>query len=134
MMRNHEASGRPPLFNGTNFGFWKKRMTYYLMSLGPEVWNSVLNGYIAPSSLPTNQDERKVYVANPKTLKSITSGIIDSEFTKFMNCNSAKEVWDNIIGLYDGDSKLKKPKLQTHRRQFECLKMDDEEDIASYFL
>jgi len=42
-MRNHEASGRPPLFNGTNFGFGKKRMTYYLMSLGPEVWNFVKN-------------------------------------------------------------------------------------------
>ncbi|WP_369124372.1 hypothetical protein, partial [Actinobacillus pleuropneumoniae] len=38
------------------------------------------------------------------------------------------------MGLYNGDSKVKKAKLQTHRRQFESLKMDDEEDIASYFL
>ena len=51
-----------------------------------------------------------------------------------MNCNSAKEVWDKLISLYDGDSKVKKAKLQTHRRKFESLKMDDEEDIASYFL
>eukprot|EP00253_Pinus_taeda_P032422 PITA_32422 len=134
MMRNQEVARRPPLFDGTNFGFWKKRMSYYLMSLGPEVWHSVLNEYIAPSTLPTDQDERKVYVANAKALNSITSGIIDSEFTKVMNCNSGKEVWDKIIGLYDGDSKVKKAKLQTHRRQFESLKMDDEEDIASYFL
>jgi len=51
-----------------------------------------------------------------------------------MNCNSAKEMWDKLIGLYDGGSKVKKGKLQTHRRQFESLKMEDEEDIASYFL
>eukprot|EP00253_Pinus_taeda_P035728 PITA_35728 len=51
-----------------------------------------------------------------------------------MNCNSAKEVWDKLISLYNGDSKVKKAKLQTHRRKFESLKMDDEEDIASYFL
>lgn len=51
-----------------------------------------------------------------------------------MNCNSSKEVWDKLISLYDGDSKVKKAKLQTHRRQFQSLKMDDEEDIASYFL
>ena len=51
-----------------------------------------------------------------------------------MNCNSTKEVWDKLISLYDGDSKVKKAKLQTHRRNFESSKMDDEEDIASYFL
>eukprot|EP00253_Pinus_taeda_P017654 PITA_17654 len=51
-----------------------------------------------------------------------------------MNCNSTKEMLDKLIGLYDGDSKVKKVKLQTHRRQFENLKMEDEEDIAAYFL
>ena len=51
-----------------------------------------------------------------------------------MNCDSAKEVWDKLVSLYDGDSKVKKSKLQTYRRQFESIKMDDEEDISSYFL
>jgi len=51
-----------------------------------------------------------------------------------MNCNFAKEMWDKLVGLYDGDSKVNKAKLQTHRRQFGSLKMEDEEDIASYFL
>ena len=133
-MENIEATGKLPMFDGTNFGFWKKRMSYYLMSLGPEVWHSVLNGYKAPSTLPTDPEERKTYIANAKALNSITSGISDSEFTKVMNYDSAKEVWDKLIALYDGDSKVKKAKLQTHRSQFESLKMDDEEDIASYFL
>ena len=103
MMRNHKASRRPPLFDGTNFGFWKKRMTKYLMSLGPKVWHFVQNEYHMPTTLPTDQDEMKSYIANAKALNPITSGIIDSEFTKVMNCNSAKEMWDKIIGLYDGD-------------------------------
>eukprot|EP00253_Pinus_taeda_P001537 PITA_01537 len=108
-------------------------MSYYSMSLGLEVWHSVLNEYTSPSTLPTDQDERKAFI-NAKALNSITNGITNSEFTKVMNCNSAKEVWDKLISLYDGDSKVKKAKLQTHRRQFESLKVDDEEDIASYFL
>jgi hypothetical protein len=29
---------------------------------------------------------------------------------------------------------VKKEKIQTHRRQFESLKMKDEENVASYFL
>lgn len=43
-------------------------------------------------------------------------------------------MWDKLISLYDGDSKVKKAKIQTHRRKFESLKMEDEEYIASYFL
>jgi len=65
-------------------------MTYYLMSLGPEVWHLVLNEYPIPSTLPTDQDERKACIANTKALNSITSGIIDSKFTKVVNYNSAK--------------------------------------------
>ena len=53
-------------------------MSYYLMSLGPEVWHSVLDGYKAPANLPVDQDERRAYIANSKALNSITSGITDS--------------------------------------------------------
>eukprot|EP00253_Pinus_taeda_P024384 PITA_24384 len=87
-----------------------------------------------PTTLPTDQDERKAYIANVKALNSITSGITDSEFTKVMHCTFAKEMWEKLVGLYDGDSKVKKAKLQTHIRQFESLKMEDEEDIAGYLL
>lgn len=133
-MVNQEVSRRPPLFYGTNFGFWKKGMSYYLMSRGPEVQHSVLNEYTTPSTLSIDQSERKAYIANAKALNSITSGITDSKFRKVMNCGSAKEVWDKLIILCDVDSKVKKEKLQTHRRQFESLKMDDEEYITSHFL
>ena len=131
MMRNHEASGRPPLFDGTNFAFWKKRMTDYLMSLGPEVWHFVQNEYKMTTTLPTNQDERKAYITNAKAMNSITSGITNSDFTKIMHCTSAKEMWEKLVSL---DSKVKKAKLQTHRSQFESLRMEDEEDIVAYLL
>ena len=133
-MKNMEATGKLLIFDGTNFSFWKKRMSYYLMSLGPEVWHSILNGYKAPNGIPTDPDERKAYISNAKALNSITSGITNSEFKKVVNCDSTKEIWDKLVSLYDGDTKVKKKKLKTYRRKFKSLKMDDEEYIASYFL
>lgn len=117
-MKNQD-SRKIPQFDGTNFGFWKRRMTFYLMSLGLEVWQLVTDGYKVLTTPPTDQDGWKVYIANAKALNSIKSGITDSEFTKVMNCDSAKEMWDKLIVIYDGESKVKKAKFQTHRQQFE---------------
>jgi hypothetical protein len=40
-------------------------------------------------------------------------------------------MWDKLKNTYEGDDKVKKEKLQTHRSQFERLNMDDEENIAA---
>jgi hypothetical protein len=51
-----------------------------------------------------------------------------------MYCDSAKELWDKIQNVYEGDAKFKGAKLQTYISQFEQLKMKEEEGIATYFL
>jgi hypothetical protein len=51
-----------------------------------------------------------------------------------MHCKSTKEMWDKLKNTYEGDDKVKQEKLQTHRSQFEILKMDEEENIAAYLL
>jgi hypothetical protein len=51
-----------------------------------------------------------------------------------MHCGSTKEIWDKLQNIYEGNDNLKKEKLQTLRRQFEILKMKDEENVAAYFL
>lgn len=56
------------------------------------------------------------------------------EFVKVMHLTSAKDIWDKLQKTYEGDDKVKKAKLQAHRRQFESLKMKGEENIANYLL
>ena len=51
-----------------------------------------------------------------------------------MHFKSAKEIWDKLQNIYEGDTKFKATKLQTYRGQFEQLKMKEDEDIATYFL
>ena len=47
-----EASIREPIFDGSNFIYWKVRITAYLQSLGTEVWDIVEAGYTFPTSTP----------------------------------------------------------------------------------
>jgi hypothetical protein len=62
------------------------------------------------------------------------NGLGESIYTKVMHCKSAKEIWDKLQNIYEGDSKVKETKLQTYRGQFEQLKMKEDENIAAYFL
>jgi len=54
-----EASIRPPIFNGSNFVYWKVRIISYLQSLGTEVWDIVETGYIFPSTTPRDMSGKK---------------------------------------------------------------------------
>ena len=44
------SSVRPPLFDGTNYGYWKVRMTIFLQSMDLEIWRVVLEKYQMPST------------------------------------------------------------------------------------
>jgi hypothetical protein len=65
---------------------------------------------------------------------AILGGLVESEFVIVMHFASAKEIWDKLKNVYEGDNKVKSTKLQSYRSQFESLKMEESEDIATYFL
>jgi hypothetical protein len=58
----------------------------------------------------------------------------ESKFFKVMHCKSANKIWDKLENIHEGDDKVKKDTLQTHRRNFESLNMKDKENVASYIL
>ena len=64
----------------------------------------------------------------------IHSGLIGSKFVKVMHYTSAKETWDKLKNVYEGDGKVKGAKIQTYIRQSEHLTMKEDEDIVAYFL
>ena len=98
-----EASIRPPIFYGTNFVYWKVRVTTYLQSLGTEVWDIIDTGYTFPSATPTDPAEKKEYELNAKAVTVLLSSLTQSEFMKIMHFKSAKEIWDKIVTSYEGD-------------------------------
>ena len=51
-----------------------------------------------------------------------------------MQCTSAKQSWDKLKIIYEGEFKFKESKLQTYRGQFESLKMKEEENFGEYLL
>jgi hypothetical protein len=67
-------------------------------------------------------------------MKSInqTISINDNMIQQVMHCKSTKKNWDKLQNIHEGDDKVKEATLQTHRIQFESLKMKYEENVVAY--
>jgi len=92
-----EESIRPPIFDVTNFVYWKVRVTTYLQSLGTEVWDIIDTGYTFPATTPTDPAEKKKYESNAKAVNILLGCLSQSELVKVMQYKSAKEIWDKIV-------------------------------------
>ena len=53
-----------PLFDGTNYAFWKVCMRAFLQSSDEKVWQAVEIGWTKPTKVPVDWDDAKIKVAN----------------------------------------------------------------------
>jgi hypothetical protein len=123
-----------PQLDGQKYAFWSIRMKTYIQAQGFEIWQSIVDGCTTPEVPPTNDKVVKLGRNNFKATNALLNGLSETVFTKVAHCKSAKEIWDKLRNIYEGDSKVKATNLQTSRGQFEQLKMKEDENIAAYFL
>ncbi|XP_059064804.1 uncharacterized protein LOC131856870 [Cryptomeria japonica] len=109
-------------------------MESYISSLGFDIWQSIVIGYTPPTNSPYTPDEKKKYESNAKAKNGILCGQSNSEFVKVIQCKTAKDIWDKLHSIYEGDDIVKQAKLHTFKAWFEGLKMKEEEQIAEYLL
>jgi hypothetical protein len=48
---------------------------------------------------------------NSKAINELLNGLSNTVFTKVAHCKSAKEIWDKLQNIYEGDSKVKVVKI-----------------------
>jgi hypothetical protein len=104
-----------PQFDGQKYAFWRIRMKAYIQAQGFQVWQSIVDGYTTLAVPPTNDKVVKLCENNSKAINALLNGLSDTVFTKVAHCKSAKEIWDKLRNIYEGDSKVKTTKLQAYR-------------------
>ena len=104
-------------------------MKLFLQAQGLEVWKIVKTGFTLPEGVdePTDPTERRKCICNSKSMCAILGAIREAYFVKVRHYTSAKEIWDKLNNIYEGDVKVKRAKLQTHKIKFEQLSMKEEE-------
>jgi len=121
-----------PSFDGTNYGYWKARMRFFLKCI--DCWSIVETGWTkledAVLELVPHKTAR---LSNDKALHALCQALSPSEFAKISNCESAKEAWQILDTTYEDTKLVKSAKLQILISKFEETKMLEEETFGEFY-
>jgi len=142
-----------PAFDGTNYGYWKARMRFFLKST--DCWSIVETGWTKPEDAAIELVSQKnarlsndkalhalcqalspsefAKISNDKALHALCQALSPSEFAKISNCESAKEAWQILETTYEGTKLIKSAKLQMLVSKFEDIKMLEDETFGEFY-
>ena len=152
-MDNKEGGSinRPPVLDGTNYDYWKAKMTAFLRSIDNKTWKSIVKGWTPPvkkkivegtstttAELKEEEDwtpeEDEAALANSKALNAIFNGVDKNMFKLINTCTVAKEAWEILKTAHEGTSRVRMSRLQMLTTQFENLRMSEEQTIAEFHM
>ena len=125
----------PPLFDGTNYAYWKVRMRTFLQSLDEKVWQAVEIGWTKPTEASADWDDAKIKAANfnSRSLNALFSAVTNKEFKKISSTETAKKAWTILQTTYEGTKVVKDSKLQRLTTSFEEIKMEEDESFDEFY-
>ena len=82
-----------PLFDDTNYVYWKVRVRAFLQSLDEKVWQVVEIGRTKPKEAPETAQEANITAANfnSRALNALFSAVTNEEFKKISSTETAQE-------------------------------------------
>jgi hypothetical protein len=119
-------------FDGTNNGYWKARMRFFLKSI--DCWSIVETGWTKPEDTSLKLvSQKNARLSNDKALHALCQAHSLSEFAKISNRESAQEAWQIMETTYVGTKLVKSAKLQMLISRFEEIKMLEEETFGEFY-
>jgi RNA-binding protein YhbY len=119
-------------FDGTDYGYWKARMRFFLNSI--DCWSIVETGWTKPADATLELvPEKKARLSNDKALHALRQALSPSEFARIINSESAKEAWQILETTYEGTKLVKSAKLQMLISKFEEIKMLEDETFGEFY-
>jgi hypothetical protein len=118
-----------------HYHIWAVKMKFYLRSQG--LWNVVVSDSDPPlltanptiAQMKAHEEEK---LKKDKAITCLHSELPDHIFTKIMNLKSPKQVWDKLQVEFEGSNRVKTVRLLALKREFELMKMKDNESVKDY--
>ena len=122
------------ILDGKNYDQWSMNMKAILGY--QDVWDLVQNGLTPLPAAATTAQQTSYRESKRKDWKGLCilhQCVNPAIFEKIARSKTCKAAWDILANSYARDQKLKKVWLQTLRRQYKLLGMEESESIVAYF-
>lgn len=96
-------------------------------------WKVVETKYMQLTNGPTTPNEIEAYEENEWASYAIFSTLSKTKLVKVVALDTAYEIWERLKNIYEGNDRVKLAKMQIAKGRYENLKMEEGEDITSYF-
>ncbi|VFR00193.1 unnamed protein product [Cuscuta campestris] len=139
-----QSTTRPPLFDGTNYSYWKERIRIFIQSNDYKLWLIVKNGCGVPMkkvgevNVPkteeefTDEDCKKMEL-NAKEINMIYCGVNADDYRKISRCETAKQMWEKLEVTYEGIAQVREAKIDHLTHEYELFSMKENEKIEEMF-
>uniref|UniRef100_A0A2N9H7H1 Retroviral polymerase SH3-like domain-containing protein n=1 Tax=Fagus sylvatica TaxID=28930 RepID=A0A2N9H7H1_FAGSY len=140
-MLEGQSTHRPPLFIGSDYGYWKNRMIMYIKGQDYHVWRIIANGPHIPTKTVEgatlvklesewNETDVKLIELNCKAMSTLYCALDPIEYNRVSGCDSAKEIWDKLEVTYEGTNQVKESKMNMLVHEYELFVMKKDENIS----
>jgi hypothetical protein len=131
-----QSTNRPPLFNSSDYSYWKTRMTTYIKGQDYLIWKIIVNGPHVPTKIVEEQEipkqetewdenDVKLIELNYKAMNCLYCAFDSNEFDEISSCNSAKEIWERLEATYEEASQESKMSMLVHDHKLPQIEKDE---------
>ncbi|CAL8988995.1 unnamed protein product [Prunus brigantina] len=134
----------PPYFDGNNFAAWREKFEIFLDALDEYASEYLTKEWVAPvmtvegEVMPKPRSEwtdAEVFAAhsNRKARNALVTALSSTQFAHIQHIPNAKQAWDKLRVVHEGDDQVRTLKLQMVLAQFEELRMSETESISEFY-
>jgi hypothetical protein len=102
--------GKPPYFVGEDYCMWSDKMRHHLTSLHKSIWDIVEFGAQAPQVGNEDYDSdeaTQIRHFNSQATSILLTSLCREEYNMVQGLKSAKEIWDVLKTVHEGDEVTK---------------------------
>ena len=128
-----KVSAACPVFDGTDYLYWKNKMRMHLEAIDVDLWYVVKNGVPKTGEGVTPADVKK-FIQLDSTAKNIIYGhLTKGQYGRVSALETLKLVWDWLSKVNEGVSTQRDQRTSVLRNLFNRFKRNDNENVQLTF-
>ena len=125
---NYKSHLKIPIFDGTDYPFWKEKMKIRLRAIDDDMWNVVHIGFTV-----ITDEEKKLIQLDAQAKDEIGGHVSRAQFLWHRQCETKMELWDVLEKINEGVSTQKEALIDTLQTKFNHFKRIGKESCQQTF-